>query len=192
MLDMAPYYLNVMVSLFGSVDSVYSMQKKTFEQRTIKVAPRRGDVIDVEIPTHVCATLSFKNGVIGTFTNSFDIWASQTPKIEIYGEKGSMLLPDPNHFAGPVLVKRLKDEEWRPMIQFMEYDGYGRGVGVMDMIKSIEADKPHKASAELAYHVTDVILTMDEAAEAKKELKVASNVDQPDGCYEDQDPILWA
>ena len=192
MLDMAPYYLNVMVSLFGAVDSVYSMQKKTFEQRTIKVAPRRGDVIDVEIPTHVCSSLSFKNGVIGTFTNSFDIWASTTPKIEIYGEKGSMLLPDPNMFAGPVMIKRLRDKEWRPMIQFMEYDGYGRGIGVMDMIKSIENDKPHKASAELAYHVTDVILTMDEAAEAKRELKVASTVEKPRGCFEDQDPILWA
>lgn len=192
MLDMAPYYLNVMISLFGAVDSVYSMQKKTFEQRTIKVAPRRGEKIDVGVPTHVCSTLSFKNGVVGTFTNSFDIWGSQTPKIEIYGEKGTMILPDPNQFVGPVLIKRLRDNEWRPMIQFMEYDGYGRGIGVMDMIKSIETDKPHKATAELAYHVTDVILAMDEAAAAKQELKVASFVEKPEGCYMDQDSILWA
>ena len=181
-----------MVSLFGAVDSVYSMQKKTFEQRTIKHATRRGEKIDVEIPTHVCASLSFKNGVIGTFTNSFDIFGATAPRIEIYGEKGSMVLPDPNQFTGPVLVRRYRDKEWRPMVQFLEYETYGRGIGVMDMIKAIEADKPHKASAELAYHITDVILTMDEAAAAKQELKVASFVEKPEGCYMDQDPILWA
>ncbi|MBE7079042.1 MAG: Gfo/Idh/MocA family oxidoreductase [Clostridiales bacterium] len=192
MLDMAPYYLNVFVSLFGPIDSVYSMQKMTFPQRTIKVAPRRGEKIDVEIPTHVCASLRFENGMIGSFTNSFDIWASQTPKIEIYGEKGVMVLPDPNLFEGPVLLKRFNDAEWRPLPQFVEYGKYGRGVGVMDMILSIEANKPHKASAELAYHVTDVILSMDEAAEAKSEKKVDSTVEQPDGIYTNQNSILWA
>ena len=192
MLDMAPYYLNIMISLFGVVDSVYSMQKKTFAQRTIKVAPRRGDKIDVEIPTHVCATLSFKNGVIGTFTNSFDIWGSQTPNIEIYGEKGTMILPDPNMFTGPVMLKRYGEKEWHRLTQFVEYEGYGRGIGVMDMIRSIEKDQAHKASAELAYHVTDVIFAMDEAAEAKREIRVASTVEQPAGCYLDQDSILWA
>ncbi|MBQ7831044.1 MAG: Gfo/Idh/MocA family oxidoreductase [Clostridia bacterium] len=192
MLDMAPYYLNVFVSLFGAIDSVYSMQKMTFPQRTIKVAPRRGEKIDVEIPTHVCASLRFKNGMIGTFTNSFDIWASQTPKIEIYGEKGVMILPDPNLFEGPVYVKRFNDPEWRPLPQFVEYSKYGRGVGVMDMILSIEGNKPHKASAELAYHVTDVILSMDEAAEAKSEKKIKSTVEQPEGIYMNQNPILWA
>jgi len=192
MLDMAPYYLNVFVSLFGPIDSVCSMQKKTFEQRTIKVAPRRGDKIDVEIPTHVCSTLRFENGMIGSFTNSFDIWDSKTPKIEVYGEKGSMLIPDPNMYDGEVLVKRFRDTEWRPMPQFIEYAKYGRGAGVMDMIKSIEADRPHKASAELAYHVTDVILSMDEAAEAKGEKKVESTVEQPKGIFLEQDPILWA
>jgi predicted dehydrogenase len=192
MLDMAPYYLNVMVNLFGAVDSVYSMQKKTFEQRTIKVPPRRGEKIDVEIPTHVCSTIRFKNGVVGTFTNSFDIFSATAPKIEIYGQKGTMVLPDPNHFSGPVMIRRYKDKEWRQIIQFVEYDDYGRGIGVMDMIKAIESNKTHKASAELAYHVTDIILTMDEAAEAKRELKVASFVEKPDGCYMDQDSILWA
>lgn len=192
MLDMAPYYLNVFVSLFGAVDSVYSMQKKTFEQRTIKVAPRRGEKIDVEIPTHVCASLRFKNGMIGSFTNSFDIWASNTPKIEIYGEKGSMILPDPNLFEGPVYIKRFNDPEWRAVPQFIEYAKYGRGIGVVDMIKAIESNQPHKASAELAYHVTDVILTMDEAAAAKSEQKVQSTVEQPEGIYVQQDPILWA
>lgn len=192
MLDMAPYYLNVFVSLFGAVDSVYSMQKMTFPQRTVKVAPRRGEKIDVEVPTHVCASLRFENGMIGTFTNSFDIWSSKTPYIEIYGEKGTMILPDPNQYKGPVLVRRMRDAEWRELVQFVEYANYGRGAGVADMIKSIERDVPHKASAEMAYHVTDVILSMDEAAEAKCEKKVDSTVRRPDGLYLTQDPILWA
>ena len=192
MLDMAPYYLNVFVSLFGAIDSVYSMQKMTFPQRTIKVAPRRGEKIDVEIPTHVCSTLRFENGMIGSFTNSFDIWSSTSPFIEVYGEKGSLILPDPNKYVGNVMLRRMRDAEWRPLPQFVEYEKYGRGAGVADMVKAIESDTEHKASAELAYHVTDVILSMDEAAEAKGEKKVESTVKQPDGLWLTQDPILWA
>ena len=192
MLDMAPYYLNAFISMFGPIDSVYSMQNITYLQRTIKVAPRRGEKIDVEIPTHVCSVMRFENGMLGSFVNSFDIWASDTPKIEVHGEKGTMVIPDPNRFSGPVLIKRFNDTEWRPLPQFIEYEGYGRGVGVMDMIRSIEMGKPHKASAEMAYHVTDVILTIDEAAAAKCEMQVASTVEQPVGLYEDQDSILWA
>ena len=192
MLDMAPYYLNTFISLFGPIDSVYSMQNITFPQRTIKVAPRRGEKVDVEVPTHVCSVMRFENGMLGSFVNSFDIWASNTPRIEIHGEKGTMLLPDPNMFVGQVHFKRFRDTEWRPMPLFIEHEKYGRGVGVADMIKCIEKGIPHKASAEMAYHVTDVILTMEEAAEAKCEMKVQSTCAKPAGVYEDQDPILWA
>ncbi len=67
-----------------------------------------------------------------------------------------------------------------------------RGAGIADMVKAIESGVPHKASAELAYHTTDVILSMDEAAEAGSEKKVASTVDKPDGLWLSQDSILWA
>lgn len=113
MMDMAAYYLNQMVNLFGGVRSVMTMSKITFPERTIKVPPRRGETITVEVPTYVSSNLRFENGVIATFVNSFDIWSTRQPFIEIYGEKGSMTLPDPNRYVGDVMVRRFNGE-WKP------------------------------------------------------------------------------
>lgn len=191
MFDMAPYYLNIFISLFGAVDSVMAMGKISFDERTIKAAPRRGEKIKVEVPTFVCSTLRFENGVMGTFTNSFDIWASQTPYIEIYGEKGTMIMPDPNRYQGAVLVRRFNDSEWHALPQFVEYDKYGRGIGVVDMIRAIESGTPHKASTDMAYHCTDIILSMEEAIEKYCEVKVNSTTQKPDGLWNTPETILW-
>ena len=191
MMDMAPYYLNLLISLLGPVESVSTMAKITWPERTIKVEPRRGEKIKVEVPTHVCSSLRFKDGTIGTFVNSFDIWCSRQPYMEIYGEKGTMIIPDPNNYIGKVKVRRYRDTEWREINLFVEYEKYGRGIGIVDLIRCIEADKPHKASTEMAYHATDVILTMDEAAKEKCELPIASTTQKPDGLYTDQETILW-
>ena len=191
MMDMAPYYLNMMISMIGGVDSVMSMTKTTWDERTIKVAPRRGEKIKVEVPTYFSTSLRFENGVIANFVNSFDIWATQQPHIEIYGEKGTMILPDPNRYQGDVFIKRFKDSEWRALPQFVEYNAYGRGIGIVDMIRAIETGTPHKASLEMAYHTTDIILSMEEAAQANATLKIASTANKVPGLWETPETILW-
>lgn len=191
MMDMAAYYLNTFISLFGGVKSVIAMSKITFDERTIKVAPRRGEKIKVEVPTHVSSVLNFENGVIASFVNSFDIWNSKSPYIEIYGEKGTMIVPDPNRYSGEVLVRRFRDSEWRVMPQFVEYEKYGRGIGVADMVRCIEAGVPHKASMEMAYHVTDIILSMEEAANSHREVEITSAASKPEGLWTNPETILW-
>lgn len=191
MMDMAPYYLNMFISLVGPVESVATMSKITWSERTIKVPPRRGEKIQVEVPTFVSSNLRFENGVIATFVNSFDIWGTQQPFIEVYGEKGTLVIPDPNRYDGEVFIKRLGNTEWNPLPKFTEYKSYGRGIGIVDMIRSIEAGVPHKASAEMAYHATDVIFAMDEAGELHKEIKVNSTVEKPDGLWTTPEEILW-
>lgn len=191
MMDMAPYYLNLFISLLGPVGSVSTMSKITWGERTIKVPPRRGEKIAVEVPTYVASTLKFDCGVIASFTNSFDIWHTQQPFMEIYGEKGTMVIPNPNVYKGDVLIRRFTDTEWRVVPQFVEYQDYGRGIGVVDMIRCIEAGEPHKASAEMAYHATDVILAMDEAGDAQREVDIASTTVKPEGLWKSPETILW-
>lgn len=191
MMDMAPYYLNTLISLVGPVDSVMTMSKITWPERTIKVAPRRGEKIQVEVPTYVSSMLKFENGVMASFVNSFDIWKSTCPKIEIYGEKGTLVLPNPNFYKGDVLLRRFNDSDWRVLPQFVEYANYGRGIGIVDMIRSIEEGVPHRASVEMAYHTTDVIFAMDEAGEARKEIKINSTADKPTGLWNTPETILW-
>lgn len=191
LMDMGGYYMNVFVSLLGPVESVMSMNKMTFPERTIKAAPRRGEKIKVEVPTHVVSLIKFENGVMGTFTDTWDVWSSNAPHIEIYGTKGSMVLVDPNRYKGDILVKRMDEAEYRVVEPFKEYELYGRGIGIMDMIRHIEEGTELRASTALAYHVTDVILSLEKSAAEGREVKVESTVKQPAGLYEYEEPMYY-
>lgn len=191
MLDMGFYYFNVFVTMFGPVKSIQGMQKTTFDERTIKVGARKFEKIQVEVPTYYTMNISFENGVIGTFINTMDIWKSQAPFIEIYGEKGTMILPDPNHYDGEVLIKRMNEKEFHPVPQFVEYANYRRGIGIVDMIRSIEAGTPHKASAEMAYHIMDVFDCLEKSCTEHRDIAVQSTSPQPEGLYMNQESYLW-
>ena len=57
--------------------------------------------------------MEFHNGAIGTLITSFDVFGGDTlPNIEIYGTKGTMLVPDPNGFGGSVQYRLTGETEW--------------------------------------------------------------------------------
>ncbi len=105
MFDMGPYYLHALITLLGPVRRVCGTTRITFPERLITSQPKHGTKIKVEIPTHVVGVLEFANGATGTITTSFDVRAHRLPCIEIYGSEGSIAVPDPNGFGGPVLVR---------------------------------------------------------------------------------------
>ena len=113
MFDMGPYYLTALVSLLGPVRRVSGTTRITRPQRTITSQPRNGEVIDVEVPTHVAGLLDFADGPIGMIMTTFDVQASGLPWIEIYGTEGTINAPDPNTFGGPVKLRRTDDTEWQ-------------------------------------------------------------------------------
>ena len=112
MFDMGPYYLTALIALLGPIRRVSGSHGSGFAERTITSAPLSGQTVEVEVPTHVAGVLDFQNGAIGTIVTSFDVWASRAPRIEIYGTEGTLSVPDPNNFGGPVVLQRGRDE-WR-------------------------------------------------------------------------------
>jgi predicted dehydrogenase len=90
MFDMGPYYLTALVSLLGPVQRVSGSTRITRPQRTVSSQPRFGEVIDVEVPTHVTGLLDFAAGPIATIITTFDVQASELPWIEIYGTAGTL------------------------------------------------------------------------------------------------------
>jgi len=53
--------------------------------RTVTSQPRYGEVIEVEVPTHVAGLLDFAAGPVAMIMTTFDVQASALPNIEIYG-----------------------------------------------------------------------------------------------------------
>lgn len=158
MFDMGPYYLTALIALIGPIAEIAGMTRMTFPERTITSEPKRGQKIQVEVPTHIAGTLRFATGAVGTIITSFDIPAGHTlPDIEIYGTEGTLQVPNPNNFSGSVRVQRAGQREWREVDVRLPYSDNARGVGVLDMATAIRDGSMHRASGELAYHVLEAM-----------------------------------
>ena len=68
---------------------------------------------EVEINTSFMADLEFQSGAIIQAFLSFDVINHQRNHMELYGTKGSIIVPDPNMFGGPVYVSFTEGGEWQ-------------------------------------------------------------------------------
>jgi predicted dehydrogenase len=177
--DMGPYYLTWLVDLLGPVAGVTAASRISFPQRVIGSQAKRGQIIDVEVPTHVVGLLHFESGALGTLITSFDVWGARLPRIEIYGSEGTLHLPDPNFFDGSILLKRHDYDEWQQVPYTHGFTDNLRSIGVADMALAIREGRPHRASGQLAAHVLDIMQTMLEAAEQGRYLAVEQRCERP-------------
>jgi predicted dehydrogenase len=178
--DMGPYYLTALVNLLGPVARVSSSARISFAERIATSELLKGERIPVETPTHVAGLLEFAAGPVGTMITSFDIkGGSDLPRIEIYGSEGTLRVPDPNTFWGPVRLKRAGEKEWRE-IPLTHSPDVRRGVGVADMAQSIISGQPHRASGELAYHVLELMEALLAAADLGRRIEITSTCQRPE------------
>jgi predicted dehydrogenase len=179
MFDMGPYYLTALVALMGPVRRVTGSARVTFEERTITSAPKYGTKITVDTPTHLAGVMDFENGAIGTIITSFDVWDAQLPSIEIYGTTGSLSVPDPNGFGGPVYVKRQGAQQWSEVPLTHGYAENSRGIAVADMAYALQSGRAHRANGDLAYHVLDLMHGFHDASREGKHYEVKSTCKRP-------------
>ncbi|MFJ4923201.1 Gfo/Idh/MocA family protein [Streptomyces sp. NPDC088725] len=179
LLDMGPYYLSALIHLLGPVVKVTGASSRPRAEREIGSGPRAGERFTVDVPTHVTGVLEHANGVLSTLVMSFDIQAARLPRIEVYGTAGSLSVPDPNNFDGTVDLFRAGGE-WETLPVSAGYVDAGRGAGLADMADAIEAGRPHRASAEVARHVLDVMLTLLDSAAEGRSLNTHSTCERPE------------
>ena len=179
MFDMGPYYLTALVNMIGPVKRVAGMNRITFPERRITSQPKFGKIVKVETPTHVTGLLEFANGAIGTIITTFDVWAAQLPRIEVYGTEGTLSVPDPNGFGGPVRIRRPGAADWTDVPLCFGYADNSRGIGVADMACALGSGRKHRASGELAYHVLDIMHAFHDASNQQKHVELKSACERP-------------
>ena len=157
MLDMGPYYLTALIQMLGPAVSVIGTGRISRAQRPIHSKPHRGDLIDVETPTHTSAAIEFRSGAIATLVTSFDAAATRYRHIEIYGSEGTLAVPDPNTFKGPVLRRGVRDEWWHDLELVPKTLPQQRGIGLADMLSAARNGRAHRASGDLALHVLEIM-----------------------------------
>lgn len=179
MFDMGPYYLTALINLLGSVRRVTGSTQTSFAERTITSEGKFGNKVVVEVPTHVVGVLDFAAGAMGTIITSFDIWHAELPRIEIYGSEGTLSVPDPNGFGGPVRLKRADAAEWSDMPLTHGYTDNYRSIGVADMAYALRSGRNHRASGALAFHVLDIMHAVHDSSRDGRHVELASGVDRP-------------
>ena len=196
-IDMGPYYFTSLVNLLGPAKEVSGQIIQGVKKRIIGIGPRKGKKITVRCPTTYLATILFKNKTVIRVTLSFDVIDHKRNHIELYGNKGSMIVPDPNMFGGSVYVCKKLGGEWKeyktskmPLGKInirskslraneSPINANYRGAGLAEMVYCIQNKKLHKCNGELSVHVLDIIQSTMMASITGKKQKIKTSCKIP-------------
>ena len=176
LLDIGPYYLTELVILMGSVARVTAVGGRGRDTRVIGSGPRAGVEFAVTVPTSVSALIEFAAGGSAQVLFSFDSAVRRT-SLEVTGTLGSLVLPDPNRFDGSAFLHVADAED--PVELPAEGHAATRGTGVLELVRAIRSGEPERASGDIAYHVLDVMLAIEESLAARHTVEVESAISVP-------------
>jgi len=188
-LDLGPYYVTNLVQLLGPVRAVTAMTAASFPTRTIGNGPRKGEEVPVDTPTNSHGILEFASGALVTLSASWDVWAHRHANMELYGETGSLYLPDPNFFGGDVSLvaagKAPVPLSWDHPFGRPNHDDKGvaranyRTAGLAEMAAAIEQGRDHRAGLDLALHVVDVLTSILKSGETRGWVELTTTCGRP-------------
>ncbi|MGB1156148.1 MAG: Gfo/Idh/MocA family protein [Alphaproteobacteria bacterium] len=197
LLDLGPYYLAALVFLLGPVARVAGLNRKTFPERMIENGPRHGEMMPVAVDTHCLSLFEFESGVIGQMMVSFDVWESETPRLEIYGTEGTLCIPDPdpgdgaNIFHGPVWVRTRATSRWTMRPRPVAPENWARventhglniearGVGLAELAQAVREDREPRASGALGQHLCEVMEGMLNSPGLGRFVEIRSTLQRP-------------
>lgn len=178
LLDMGPYYIGALVSMLGPVISVTGAASRRRSTRVIGSGPRKGETIPVSTDTHVTGVLVHASGVLSTIYLSFDTVATRSSRLEVHGESGSLVAPDPNRFDGDALLRTPATPDWETLPVSAGYVNSARGFGVHDLANT-PADQEPRAGGKLAFHVLEVMESLLHSAYEARAVAIQSRCDRP-------------
>ena len=107
--------------------------------------------------------MEFESGAVGSILTSFDIYGAKLPIIEIYGSKGTLRVPDPNCFGGPVVLHIPGKGDEEIPVEF-DYPENSRGLGLAEMAAALKEGRRPRASYEQTLHVLEILTGFERAA----------------------------
>ena len=156
------------------------------QTRVIGSGPRAGTEFAVTVPTTVTALVEFARGGSAQVVFSFDSALVRSGFLEVTGSLGTAVLPDPNRFDGSTklhLRGNAEPEELAP-----QGHTASRGTGALELARAIRAGVPERAPGELAFHVLDAMLAIEESIIRGRSVEVGSTTEVPPTLADDWDP----
>lgn len=196
--DMGGYYLHAMFQLFGGVKRVCGFCTHMPKVWSNPGNPNYGKPLAVESPNLMQASLEFECGVFGSLLAG-DSGIPQLdrnlrgPGLYVYGTAGTLYVPDPNTFGGPVRI--LKQQEFidmplthgytgepEPFVECRTQDFWAssmRGIGVADMAWAIRNNRPQRIANEMGLHAIEVLHGVERACRAGQYYEMTTRLKRP-------------
>lgn len=167
-MDMGPYYIANLINLLGPVRRVGALTSSATPTRVIGSGDRAGQEIPVKTPSNIQALLEFHSGATISFSASWDVWSHKRNHFELYGTEGTLYVPDPNFFGGPLEMAGRDGvihavEAWdHPFGKINQHDkgrelANYRTAGMADMVMAVTEGRDARCSLERTLHGVDVM-----------------------------------
>lgn len=185
-LDIGPYYFTALVLALGPVVSVTAGGGKAREVREVMSGPKAGTKFDVEVPTTIRALLRHASGATSLVLLTFDSGLNRHGFLEFQGTDGVIVSPDPNNHYGKVVTHK-----GGKVVEELDVPeaGMGRGIGLVDMIRSVKAGVRPRVHADLAYHVLEIMLSVEKAVESGETILLESTAPEVEPIPVDWSPL---
>ncbi len=151
--DMAPYYVTLLVTLFGPARRVVGLSQ------TLTAAQSKHRF--QEDPISFGGVIEFEGRLLATLLLSWGTGhRSEVPSIHVYGTLGDLSVPNPNVFGEAASIRLYDQAAVRVLegsVQPPDWPRQQRGLGVAEMAEAIREDRAPRSGGDLAAHVVDVI-----------------------------------
>ena len=191
-MDMGPYYIANLINLLGPVRRVGALTSSATPTRTIGSGDRMGQEIPVKTPSNIQALLEFHSGATISFSASWDVWHHKRNHFELYGTEGTLYVPDPNFFGGPLQMAGRDGEltdiaPWDHPFGIINQTGHRgedlanyRTAGMADMVIAIQQGRDARCSLERTLHGVDVMTGILKSGETGQFVTLTTTCTRPE------------
>lgn len=173
--DVGIYPLALLTAIFGPVRRV-SAQSHTLlaERRTAA-----GETFTLTKPEAYFALLEHQDGPLVRLTANYYAHRSRQTGIEFHGDAGRLHLGD-WQMPDCALALASFDEPYQPLPLLRRSAGMRWGRGVRELAQAIGESRPHRASAEQAIHLIEVLTALEISAASGQSVDIHSRFPPPE------------
>ena len=183
--DYMVYYLTALVSLLGPISQVSAFIQTPYKRRVNNVPNTLNfnETIDTPNESVISAIVKMQSGIIGTIHQNNESIIVDKADFAILGTKGILTVGCPNFFDSNISMLTPLGYSSITETHLAQIDGYtgnARGIGAAEMARAIQDKRKHRANADIAYHVLEVIEAMEKSSEIGQMVKIDSTCTLPE------------
>jgi predicted dehydrogenase len=182
LVDVGVYPLTAVTGMLGPVRRVVGYGT-TLQPDRVRLD---GTPFEPAAPDFAVGVLELESGAVVRLTATFWVGPGKQRGLELHGDDGSLYSATWDTFHAP--VQTTTDGETYtpvPLVREPPFRGIDWGAALVDLAQAIEEGRPHRAGAEHAAHVVEVLNAIEKSAREGGPVEVRSTFPQPE-------PMGWA